>query len=373
MTSTHPETPEPESTEPESTKPESTAPEPVETTATDPLDRHGFADGDRPDGLDELCSLACAATGATAATIELAGPRARTAAAHGTADGLAVTGEAHLTTSAGVRLGVLRVLGGEALDASVASAHLEAVARSVVALCELEAARAQIFDLDDEVARSADAVARASGQIVHDLNNPLAAVAMCLEIAREQVPDGELLASLLDRASGSADRMKRMVVDLMHYGQQPTPGVTDLAVELPELLSQFSPLLDETVEVRTPLPVVAASPGDVRTVLTALWENAVKFAPDDRALSIDVAAEEVPGGWRIKVTDNGRGFDPEEAERIFTPTVRLDKLVPGMGLGLATVRRIVAAAGGRTGAEGSPDAGATVWFELPAPVPEANR
>lgn len=357
MTSTHPEVPAPES---------------HDATTTDPLDLYGFADGARPDGLDELCALACAATGAAAASIELAGPGARTAAAHGTAGDLEVCGEVELTTSTGVRLGVLRAYGGQA-DGSAASPHLEAVARSVVALCELEAAHARVFDLEEEVARGTEEVARAGGQIVHDLNNPLAAVAMCLEIARDQVPDGELLASLLDRASGSADRMKRMVVDLMQYGQEPSPGVTDLAAELPELLSQFSPLLDETVEVSTPLPVVAASPGDVRTVLTALWENAVKFAPDDRALTIDVAAEEVPGGWRIKVTDNGRGFEPEEAERIFAPTVRLDKRIPGMGLGLATVRRIVAAAGGRAGAEGSPDAGATVWFELPAAVPETSR
>ncbi len=317
--------------------------------------------------------MACAATGAVAASIELAGPRARTAAVHGAPEGLPVTGEVELTASTGVRLGVLRLFGGEVGDSGGRATHLEALAQAVVALCELEAARAQVFDLEDEVARSAEAVAQASGQIVHDLNNPLAGVAMCLEIARDQVPDGELLASLLDRASGSADRMKRMVVDLMQYGQQPSAGVTDLAVEVPELLSQFSPLLDETVEVLTPLPVVAASPGDVRTVLTALWENAVKFAPDDRALSIEVAAEEVPTGWRIRVTDNGRGFEPDEATRIFAPTVRLDKRIPGMGLGLATVQRIVAAAGGRAGAEGSPDAGATVWFELPAPVPEANQ
>lgn len=358
MTSTHPEVPGPES---------------ADATTLDPLDPYGFADGAAPGGLDELCAVACAATGAAAASIELAGPRGRTAAVHGAPEGLATCGEIELTVSAGVRLGVLRVFGGESSGDSATTPHLEAVARSVVALCELEAARAQIFDLEEEVARSAESVAQASGQLVHDLNNPLAAVAMCLEIARDQVPDGELLASLLDRASGSADRMKRMVVDLMQYGQTPAPGVTDLAVEVPELLSEFSPLLDETVEVRTPLPVVAASPGDVRTVLTALWENAVKFAPDDRALSIDVAAEEVPGGWRIRVTDNGRGFDPEESERIFAPTVRLDKRIPGMGLGLATVRRIVSAAGGRAGAEGSPDAGATVWFELPAPVPETSR
>lgn len=343
-----------------------------DAATTDPLDQYGFADGRRPDGLDELCAVVCAATGATAATIELAGSTARTAATHGAPGELAVGAEVELTTSTGVRLGALRVFGGAAEDASTI-AHLEAVAHSVVALCELEAARAQVFDLEEEVARSADALAQAAGQIVHDLNNPLAAVAMCLEIARDQVQDGELLASLLDRASGSADRMKRMVVDLMHYGQRPVAGVTDLAVEVPELLSQFSPLLDETVELRTPMPTVAAAPGDVRTVLTALWENAVKFAPDDRALSIEMKAEAVPSGWRIHVVDNGRGFEPEEAERIFAPTVRLDKRIPGMGLGLATVRRIVAAAGGRTGAEGSPDGGASVWFELPAAIPEVNR
>lgn len=310
--------------------------------------------------------MAAAATGAVGAEITVTGQVDPVVAAGDPTT--PVSEAAALRDGHGTQFGELRVRGAR----SGSTQALEAVARSVVAHCELHAARDRIFDLEQSLALAEDEVAKASGQIVHDLNNPLAAVAMCLEIAREQVPDGDLLASLLDRAAGSADKMKRMVVQLSEYGQRTVPGATDLAVEVPALLAEFSPLLDETVVISGDLPTVPLSPGDLRTVLTALWDNSVKFAREDVALEITVGAEPSSAGWRIWVEDNGVGFDAQDAERIFTPTVRLDKRIPGMGLGLSTVRRVVAAAGGEVGAQPLPSGGARVWFEVPS-VPQTPR
>ena len=334
------------------------------------LESYGLVDGPAPQGLHDLCALACAATGARGAEIVVTG-RPTPVVAVGEPD-TDLTASVALRSEAGLQFGELRLRAAEDVSATVT----EQLARSIAASCDLQAAQDRIFDLEQELALAEDEVARASGQIVHDLNNPLAAVSMCLEIAREQVADGELLASLLDRATGSADKMKRMVVSLSEYGQKIVPGVTDLAVEVPALVAEFSPLLDETVVVADSLPVVGISPGDVRTVLTALWENSVKFAGEDEALEVAVGAEPAArGGWRIWVDDNGRGFDAADAdaERIFTPTVRLDKRIPGLGLGLATVRRIVAAAGGHVGAEPRSGGGARVWFEVPDVVPQSHR
>lgn len=366
---------------------------PTDDTSDDLLRRHGFVGDALPDGVAEQCQRLRDAVGAEAVEMRPPGGGAPLLRFGGKAqDGADERGAsdeardeardeatAEVRTSAGELLGTLVVRGaappedGASLDASMGAA-----ASAVAALAELEEARGRLFHLEEQLARADDALAAAAGQVVHDLNNPLAAIAMCLEIAREQVSDGDLLASLLDRASGSAAKLKRMVAALADYGQQPVAGVTDLAAEVPQLLADFAPLLDETVRVEGELPVVALAPGDVRTVLTALWENAAKFRRDDVDLEVVVRAEPVRdplgGRWRIRVSDNGKGIPPEDAVRVLNPTVRLDKRVPGSGLGLATVRRVVAAAGGTVGVEPAADqaTGTTVWFEVPAAGPPAE-
>lgn len=326
----------------------------------------GFEDGAVPDGVEDQCALAHQATGADGVTLTLAGAGDPVVSAGRVADG-GVTTDVEVRTSSGT---VFATLAAHA-SGPVERGPLEAAARGIAGLAELEEARTRLFDLEEAVARSEDELSRASGQIVHDLNNPLAAISMCLEIARDEVPEGELLASLLDRAAGSAAKLKTLVVALDDYGQPSEPGAADLAVEVPALLAEFEPLLDETVQVIGELPVVALSPNEARTVLGELWENATKFRRDDVDLQIEVGAEPVDGGrWRVWVRDNGRGIEAPDAERVFAPTVRLDKRIPGLGLGLAGVRRIVTRAGGRVGVSPAPGGGTTVWFEAPAaPAP----
>ena len=83
------------------------------------------------------------------------------------------------------------------------------------------------------------------------------------------------------------------------------------------------------------------------------------------APKIEVSTARVAGGWRIEVADHGIGIPPEHRERVFEPLTRVDERVPGYGIGLATVRRIVDAHGGRIGLEETPGGGTTAWLELP--------
>lgn len=330
--------------------------------------------------LEGLCRVAAGHAGVAAAAIDIqlaegewrtvAGPRDR-AGMH--------SWDLPLTSAAGLEIGRLVLLDPAqgTLSTRQASAEvlqgLEALGGAVVAIVEVEAADTRVFEADEEAARAEAELSRVAGQISHDLNNPLAALAMSLEIALDHAEDlPPLLTSLLERASGSASRMKRMTADLLAYAQVPTPGAADLEREAESVLTGLADLLPGEVRLHDPLPRVALSPADARVVLVALLENAVKFAQDGVPLQVDLRAEKQDDDrWLVLCEDRGRGIPAADSARVFSPMVRLDKRVPGLGLGLATVERIVAAAGGEVGVAQRDGGGACVWFTVPAP-PEAG-
>jgi signal transduction histidine kinase len=93
----------------------------------------------------------------------------------------------------------------------------------------------------------------------------------------------------------------------------------------------------------------------------------LKFRKPDELPRVHVSAELQDNEWVIRLQDNGIGFDPKDAERIFEPFKRLHvKEYPGSGIGLAACKRIVERFGGRIGADSKPGSGASFWFTIPA-------
>ncbi|MFC6153364.1 sensor histidine kinase [Nocardioides yefusunii] len=248
------------------------------------------------------------------------------------------------------------------------TAHVRAVGESLCAAREVAVLQGVVFDLEEQVARAPEALSDGAGQLAHDINNPLAATSMSLEIARDEVTD-PLVAKLLDRAVNGTRRMKRMVADLVAFSAAPGPGVANLEDSLVRLCDEFSgTAVAEVRGVGTDV-LLPFTPAHLDLLMVALLENAVKFAHDDQDPLVEVvagASSERDGWVRVSVHDAGRGIAPDHHDRVFTPTVRLDRRVPGLGLGLATVRRLVAGAGGRTGVAESHLGGAEVWFEVPS-------
>jgi signal transduction histidine kinase len=114
--------------------------------------------------------------------------------------------------------------------------------------------------------------------------------------------------------------------------------------------------------------VVTGDPVQLRAVVQNLVANAAKFVQPGLAAKIEVSASRAPGGWRVEVADHGIGIPPEHRDRVFEPFARVHEGVPGHGIGLATVRRVIDAHGGRIGVAETPGGGTTVWFELPDPA-----
>jgi signal transduction histidine kinase len=104
----------------------------------------------------------------------------------------------------------------------------------------------------------------------------------------------------------------------------------------------------------------------LRTLLENLLGNAWKFSAGRNPARITVGQE--PDGTFF-VRDNGAGFDIARADALFAPFTRLhdDRQFPGLGIGLASARRVVERHGGRIWAESEPGRGSTFFFTLMPP------
>lgn len=104
----------------------------------------------------------------------------------------------------------------------------------------------------------------------------------------------------------------------------------------------------------------------LRAVLDNLLSNAWKFTSKHPSAKIEFNVTENNGNSVYFVRDDGAGFDMAYADKLFSPFQRLHKTTefPGTGVGLATVKRIIARHGGDVWAEGEVEKGATVYFTL---------
>ena len=151
------------------------------------------------------------------------------------------------------------------------------------------------------------------------------------------------------------------------------PQVLDLGAEAAGIAAELQRQgPDRHVCFTIQQPAVAtADPTLIRTVLQNLLENAWKFTSgrDDAAIEFGATpASAGDGRLGYYVRDNGAGFDPAYAGKLFSPFQRLHTAdeFPGAGVGLASVRQIVERHGGQVRAEGVVDEGATFYFTLDA-------
>jgi signal transduction histidine kinase len=97
-----------------------------------------------------------------------------------------------------------------------------------------------------------------------------------------------------------------------------------------------------------------------------LIANAIKYMPGDRPERlVSIRGTDTPLGVHVEVSDTGPGLPNEVQESIFDPYVRADASRPGLGLGLATVKRLVQSHRGRVGVRSKVGEGSVFWFELP--------
>jgi signal transduction histidine kinase len=220
----------------------------------------------------------------------------------------------------------------------------------------------------DEQGTADDLMAAFAAKVSHDLKNPLASVAMSLEMLDDVVGDDPDGRDFVERAGRGVQRMTALLDHLVEFastGGPPARERVDLSEQLALVLEDCREVLAGSTVVAGPLPVVTGDGAQLRAVLHNLVDNAATYAGGGTAREVEVSARQTTAGHRVEVADRGPGVPDNERENVFQPLVRLDRTVKGAGLGLATCRRVVTAHGGRIGVEHRDGGGAVFWFELP--------
>jgi light-regulated signal transduction histidine kinase (bacteriophytochrome) len=169
----------------------------------------------------------------------------------------------------------------------------------------------------------------------------------------------------LRRANASAERMQKLIEDLLRYSRVSTQGQTFAPVDLRLVCEDVVEDLSEQIThsgaiVRVgSLPTINADASQMRQLLQNLISNAIKFRREGVTPEVDVAATVEPGWVTITVRDNGIGFDPQYSQRIFRVFERLHgrSSFSGTGIGLALCRKIAERHGGTIAARSVPDEG----------------
>lgn len=209
--------------------------------------------------------------------------------------------------------------------------------------------------------------------VCHDLRSPLRVIqgfAEALEDERDRLDDEG--REYLGRVVSSARQMDSMVADLHRLAQVTRSELRSQRVDLSAMAESVAAALrqagpERAVEFAIERGlIVNGDPGLLRILLENLFQNAWKFTRIHPTARVELGSELRDGRRVFYVRDDGAGFDPAYAGRLFSPFQRLHARTEfeGNGIGLAIVRRVVHRHHGRVWAEGWVGKGASVFIEL---------
>jgi signal transduction histidine kinase len=277
------------------------------------------------------------------------------------------------------------IFGAFALVALVALALAARILRSNDLVVE---ANAQLAESNAELERRARELARSNAELEqfasiasHDLQEPLRKVRTFTERVREL--DADTLSDrgldYLQRANTSAERMQRLIEDLLVFSRVAMQTRPFTPVDLGQVTHDVLEDLDDLVRrsgarvTVGALPTINADAPQMRQLMQNLISNALKFRREDTTPEVDISAA-TDGDWvTIVVRDNGIGFETQYARRIFRVFERLHGrgAYPGTGIGLALCRKIADRHGGSVRAQSIVGEGSTFTVRLPINRTEA--
>jgi signal transduction histidine kinase len=221
-----------------------------------------------------------------------------------------------------------------------------------------------------------------AGRVAHDILSPLSPIRVFLDVARKQGLEHPAVARGLPIAHAALGRLTDTVDALLAFAQagaEAPPGVVCDVAEVVQgvVHDQLSEAQREEIVIevaRSPDVRVRCAPGVLASVLSNLLRNSIKYMGEATVRRIHVGARLEGKSVEFEVRDTGPGIPPQWRKAVFEPLVRIrSDRAPGIGLGLATVNRLVTGHGGRVRLDTAPEGGCRFRFSLPLVTPEPQR
>lgn len=213
--------------------------------------------------------------------------------------------------------------------------------------------------------------------VTHELKSPVAAVENYLKLILQGYIDLEDQDEILEKCIIRTCEERQLIDDLLDLGRMEELESLEIStVHLDQVLEQvlsecqedvIDKNIDLTINIGEDIPGIKAVPELLKSAWCNLVSNALKYTPDDGEISIGLQAwDQAIIGW---IEDSGIGISSEDQEKIFQEFFRGENAkntsVPGTGLGLVLVKKIVEGLGGKISFESELGAGSTFQFMIP--------
>jgi signal transduction histidine kinase len=266
------------------------------------------------------------------------------------------------------RQSIVLAIGLDAISLLLTAFTALLVARVVRGYTELSERRAEELELF-------------AGRVAHDVLGPLGAASLALDVAAADAEPGSRTARLVGSGRAGLRRARTIADALLEFaraGAQPTPGeraeVGEVVRAVVDEVEPEAKLRGVAVAVELhPGLVVACGAGMLTSIISNLLRNSVKYVGDGAGRRVTVRARAAGMFVRLEVEDDGPGLPPALGANVFQPYVRgASSGKPGIGLGLATVKKVTEAHGGRVEVRSAPGQGCRFEVDLPIALPSLS-
>jgi PAS domain S-box-containing protein len=211
----------------------------------------------------------------------------------------------------------------------------------------------------------------------HDLQEPLRMVRGFLELLEKKYENhlDEKARNYIHFAVDGAERMRKIISDLLEYSrvgrnnpyQVYTSNLCEIISEVQILLRNQIDENNAEIICKGQLPKLKINPLEMQQVFQNILSNALKYRKKDCSPKITVSAQDMEDEWVFCVEDNGIGIPQNQFERVFQifQRLHLSNEIPGTGMGLAIVKKIVENNGGSVWVESVENEGSAFFFSLP--------
>lgn len=280
-----------------------------------------------------------------------------------------------LSTKAGLALGTLCVIDSKpkVLSASQIEA-LKSLSKLVERLFESRKKSLELEKVHSQLRLHQSQTEEIAYAIAHDLKNPLDSIQGFLELLQQDANTslGEEALQYIDYTKQSTQKMTELIYEILAFAKLTTSSEEKQMVEIKPIVQNIIDLNLPTIKSEgikiefSNLKVIYTSKMLFSIVLRNLIGNAIKYRSADRPLEVKVSIQDQLDEWIIAVKDNGKGIQKKNLEKIFQPFYKEDRNnSSGVGMGLATCKKIVLTLGGNFEVNSEFGKGSTFSFNIP--------